>query len=102
MEHFIIIVIKIEVYLEWSVPYLSGDGGDKIGMALRLASERSSVQLATPDILKVTFSLIIVSFRVGVEIARNIEERKAFGLAPFNYDKNVNKCFPISYLILPY
>ena len=69
--------------------YLSGDGGDKIGMALRFASDKSSVQFATPEILNVTLSLNIVSFLVGVEIALRSEARCPRLFAPFNY--NVNK-----------
>ena len=53
-----------------------------MGMALILARDISSVQLATPVILKVTFSLIMVSFRVGVEIA--LTTAGGFDFAPFN------------------
>ena len=58
-------------------------------MALRFASDKSSVQFATPEILNVTLSLNIVSFLVGVEIALRSEARCPRVLAPFNY--NVNK-----------
>ena len=68
--------------------YLSGDGGDKIGMALRFARDKSSVQFATPEILNVTLSLNIVSFLVGVEIALRSEARCPRVLAPFNYIVN--------------
>ena len=65
--------------------YLFGEGGDRIGIALMLARDRSSVQLATPDMLKVTFSLIKVSSFVGVEMALSIEALCRFiTLDPFN------------------
>ena len=76
-------------YFSYTKYYLSGDGGDKIGMALRFARDKSSVQFATPDILNVTLSLNIVSFLVGVEIALRSEARCPRLFAPFNY--NVNK-----------
>ena len=60
-----------------------------MGMALKLARDRSSVQLATPDMLKVTFSLNKVSFLVGVEIARSMDVFWRFmGLDPFNCIKS--------------
>ena len=55
-----------------------------MGMALILARDISSVQLATPVILKVTFSLIMVSFRVGVEIALTTAGGLTVDFAPFN------------------
>ena len=58
-------------------------------MALRFASDKSSVQFATPEILNVTLSLNIVSFLVGVEIALRSDARCPRDFAPFNY--NVNK-----------
>ena len=58
-------------------------------MALKFASDKSSVQFATPEILNVTLSLNIVSFLVGVEIALRSEARCPRVFAPFNY--NVNK-----------
>ena len=67
--------------------YLSGEGGDNIGIALRLASDRSSVRFAIPEILKVTFSLSNVSIRVGVEIALSIAARWHVDFVPFNYHK---------------
>ena len=60
-------------------------------MALILARERSSVQFATPDILNVTLSLNMVSFRVGVEIALINEALFATGFAPFSFNVNKNK-----------
>ena len=83
--------------------YLSGDGGDKIGMALRFASDKSSVQFATPEILNVTLSLNIVSFLVGVEIALRSEARCPRDFAPFNYNLNLKKeIFACCLLFGPY
>ena len=82
--------------------YLSGDGGDKIGMALRFASDKSSVQFATPEILNVTLSLNIVSFLVGVEIALRSEARCPRVLAPFNYivNKEMRYLHVVSFLAI--
>ena len=82
------LVKRLCEYFSYTKFYLSGDGGDKIGMALRFASDKSSVQFATPEILNVTLSLNIVSFLVGVEIALRSEARCPRVLAPFNYIVN--------------
>ena len=67
--------------------YLSGEGGDNIGIALRLASDISSVRFAIPEILNVTFSLSNVSFLVGVEMALSIAARWPVDFVPFNYHR---------------